>query len=86
MDSLAGGGRKQTFSPHFINSWSLECKNVANIAQKQISCDMNTHSTSTYTKFELYNVKTFSDNSKKPPFSVIYLPLEGQNLADMAQN
>ena len=36
--------------------------------------------------FELDCVNTFSDNSQKPTFSVIFfLPLEGQNLANMAQ-
>ena len=35
--------------------------------------------------FELDCVNTFSDNSQKPPFSVILWTLEDQNLADMAE-
>ena len=35
--------------------------------------------------FELDCVNTFSDNGRKPLFSVILWPLEGQTLADMAQ-
>ena len=30
-------------------------------------------------------MNTFSDNGWKPPFSVIFWPLEGQNVATMAQ-
>ena len=36
--------------------------------------------------FQLDCVNTFSDNDRKPPFSVILWPLEGQNLANMAKN
>ena len=46
---------------------------------------LNTHPISVPTKFELDCVNTFSDNGWKPPFSVILWPLEGQNLANMAQ-
>ena len=30
-------------------------------------------------------MNTFSDNGRKPPFPVILSPLEGQNLANVAQ-
>ena len=46
---------------------------------------MNTHPTSVDTKFELYCVNTFSDNSQKPLIQDIFGPLEGQNLANVAQ-
>ena len=37
------------------------------------------------TKFELDYMTTFSDNGRKPPFSVILWSLEGQNLAKVAE-
>ena len=40
---------------------------------------------SVHTKFELAHMNTFSDNGRKPPFSVILCPLEGQNMANVAQ-
>ena len=47
---------------------------------------VNPHPTSVDTKFELPCLNTFSDNSQKPPFAAILRPLEGQNLASVAQN
>ena len=46
---------------------------------------LNTHPISVHTKFEFDCMNTFSDNGRKPSFSVILGPLEGQNLANMAQ-
>ena len=37
------------------------------------------------TKFELDCMKTFSDNGRKPLFSVILWPLEAQQLAKIAK-
>ena len=39
---------------------------------------LNTHPISVHTKFELDCVNTFWDNDQKPPFSVIFCPLECQ--------
>ena len=47
VDSLAGSGGKQLFSPNFFNCLSLEGQSSANVAKKQISVD----TTSVITKF-----------------------------------
>ena len=39
-----------------------------------------------HTKVELDCVDTFPENGRKPPFSVILWPLEGQNLGNMAKS
>ena len=46
---------------------------------------VNTHPISVHTEFEFDCMKPFSDNGQKPPFSLILWPLEGQNLANVAQ-
>ena len=64
VDSLAGGGWKQLISLNFI----IFCHYRAKIRPMWAKSEsiVNSHLSSVDTKFELYCVNTFSDNSQKP--------------------
>ena len=51
----------------------------------QIMVILNIRTVSVHTKLELDCKNTFSDDGRKPPFSVILRPLESQNLVNVAQ-
>ena len=57
-------------------------KNVANVAKGESFLNINPKSVDT--KFELHCMNNFLCNGRKPPFSVIFWPLEGNNLVNVS--
>ena len=57
VDSLVGGGGKQSYSPNFINYLATKGPKFSQRGPKSESV----------VKFEFYCVNTFSDNSQKQP-------------------
>ena len=86
VNTVSDNGRKPPFSPNFQSFLANRGPKLGQRGHKS-ELVLNTYPIGVYTKFELDCMNDFSDNRQKPPFSVIsFWPLEGQNLANVAQN
>ena len=81
VNTYLNNGQKPPFS---VIVWPLEGQKLANMIPFS-DLILNTQTISVHIKFELDYLNTFSDNGRKPWFSVILWLLEGQNLVNVAQ-